>query len=128
MPKTVDLTIEPNAKYDRVVGGYSADIDRQEPHHEWPEEHQEAADGYVEAIEDAPTEVADIADLEARDALRWEDIAPASDPDLIAKVATYFHGMEPDEPTERLRSKCRLLNVETYCNAQFAARQELGGV
>ena len=126
MPTTVELTIEPNDKYDRVVGGYSADVNRQESYHEWPAEHQEAADGYVEAIESAPTEVADIAAPEELDALRWEDIAPASDPDLIAKVATYFEGMEPDEPTERLRSKCRLLDVETYANAQFAARQELG--
>jgi len=58
-------------------------------------------------------------------ALSWDMFSPASDPDLLAKIATYFDGIEPDEPGDRIAAKLRLLDCEVYANAQIAARQEL---
>lgn len=57
--------------------------------------------------------------------LSWDMVTPADDPDLLAKIATYFDGMDPSEPTDALRAKCRLLDVDVYVNAQIAAKEEL---
>jgi len=125
MPTTVDLTIAPNEKYRRVIGASDADTDRPEPQDAWPDDHQAAADAYSETIEHAPIAEELCEDFPAIPELTWADISPPDDPELLATVATYFDGMAPDEPTARLRAKCRLLAVDTYSNAQIAARSEL---
>jgi len=60
-----------------------------------------------------------------REELSWDLFSPANDPDLLANIATYFEGMEPSEPTDRLRAKCRLLDCDVYATAQTASRAEL---
>ena len=132
MPTTVDLTIAPNDKYRRVIGDFGmsdADddsADTADNWEDWPDEHKQAADGYAELLDNAwsPAEYDSIDETDF-DILTWDDISPASDPDLLAKIATYFEGMAPDEPAGRLEAKCRLLNVEVYADAQLAAREEL---
>lgn len=131
MPREIDVTIEPNEKYRYAVDMYQAEpgdetLDDLPDHDEVDEETRQAADGYIETVENAPTP--DNYDVEPEETpLSWDDFSPASDPDLVAKIATYFDGMDPDEPTDRLRAKCRLLDPEVYVNAQIAARAELRG-
>lgn len=145
----VDITIRPNEKYRYVVEGESPtepavdpDGDGTDPRAnpsipedekanrfgaretEPPEEWDETADAFTDVV--AATPSAEDFDLEPEDVpLSWEHFSVASDPDLLAKIATYFEGMDPDEPTGRLRAKCRLLDPEAYANAQLAAREEL---
>jgi hypothetical protein len=131
MHSTVDLTIEPNGKYCRVVGGYTHSPNDPNPtapdtdYTEWPDEHQAAADGYTKTI-DQPSTPEDIGNDPAEmETLSWDLISVASDPDLVTTMATYFDGLEPDESTGRLRAKLRLLDVGVYANTQVAARAEL---
>ena len=131
MHSTVDITIEPNNKYRRVVGGYTHGPGDPEPtapdtdYSEWPDEHQAAADGYTRTI-DQPSTPEDIGnDPDEMETLSWDLITVADDSDLVAKMATYFDGLAPDEPTGRLRAKLRLLPVGVYANTQVAARAEL---
>jgi hypothetical protein len=142
MRPTVELRLEPNDKYARVIGLWEPSTEASDPdgdagedeaaerswsddYEDWPEEHQEAADDYVELVADAP-EPADYGiDEDELDPLSWDDISPASDPDLLAKIATYFRGMSPTEPADQLRAKCRLLAADVYANAQVAAKEEL---
>jgi len=132
MHETVDITIEPNDKYLRVIGTYSdpgaveADDEGWE---DWPDEHKEAGDDYAELVDEAaevdPEDYG--VDPDEIPTVSWSDISPSSDSDIIAKIATYFDGMEPDEPTDLLRAKCRLLDVEVYIDVQMAAQAELRG-
>lgn len=124
---TVTLTIEPNDKYHEVIRGEPEFDETPETDAECREQadHHDAAEAYQQTINntlDAADYVDDPDDLPT---LSWDDISPSSDPDLLAKIATYFDGMEPDEPTDALRAKCRLLNVEVYADAQIAATAEL---
>ena len=119
------ISIEPNEKYHRVIDPLEGVRGERTDYEDWSEEEQEAADAYIETVEAAPTTEELDKDEEDIKTLSWEDISPASDPDLISKVATYFDGMHADEPADRLRAKCRLLDVEVYVNAQIAARSEL---
>lgn len=136
MFRTVDMGIAPNDKYDRVLGlhepAQDEDTDVSEASEtddweDWPDDHKQAADAYVETMADAPTAADYEEDPDDMDTLTWGMISTSSDPDLLSKIATYFEGMEPDEPTDLLRAKCRLLDVDVYANAQIAARQELRG-
>lgn len=120
-----DVTIRPSEKYRRVIGGYRLDHEPETDVKEWSDEEREAADHYTEAMDTAPTQEELNVDEDEIEPLSWDDISVSSDPDLIAKMATYFEGMRPSERTERLRAKLRLLNVEDYANVQVAARQEL---
>ncbi len=132
MSITTTVTLAPNDKYRRVVALYghdegpdAAEDSPADSYEEWPDEHRDAADGYVEVVDNAP-EPEDVGiDPNDVDPLTWDDISPSSDPDLLAKIATYFEGMTPDEPRDVLRAKCRLLDVDLYAQAQTAARQEL---
>lgn len=123
MHNTIDLRIEPTGKYDAVILGYS---EMEGP--AWDDDHEAddstaaAAHSYantMENIQDAGD------DASEGDTLTWSHLSVASDPDLVAKMATYFDGIYPDEPTERIRSKLRLLDVEVYATVQVAARSEL---
>ncbi len=132
MHTTVDLTIAPNEKYRRVIGlyGHEEGLDAAEDspaidYEDWPDEHKDAADGYIEVVDSTPDPEHHGVDPDDIKTLTWDHISPSSDPDLLAKIATYFEGMAPDEPSELLQSKCRLLDVEIYVDAQVAARQEL---
>lgn len=120
----IELEIAPNEKYRAVihgdVDGDVADEDEYRAAHPAPD----VADEYIEMIDAAPTAEVfgkDPADL---DVLTWADISPARDPDLLSTIATYFDGIDPAEPADRIRAKCRLLGVETYTNAQLAAKSE----
>lgn len=131
MQTTIDLTLAPNDKYRRVIGDVgAADADEtpadQDDYEDWPAEHREAANDYQELLDNAwtPSESDDV-DESDLDVLSWDDLSPASDPDLLAKIATYFEGMTAAEPSDRLHAKCRLLDVEIYVDAQLAAREEL---
>jgi hypothetical protein len=121
----VDLTIEPNAKYRRVIGGYRGDHEPATDHEEWSDEEREAANEYTTAMDSAPEP--DELDIDEDDIepLSWEMLSVSSDPDLVTRMATYFDGMDAHERTERLRAKLRLLDVEDYVNVQVAARNEL---
>ncbi|SEO70525.1 hypothetical protein SAMN05216388_101754 [Halorientalis persicus] len=132
MPRTVDITIEPNDKYDAVIRGKLPDEDAHQEaltEEEYREAHPapDAADDYVafvdEAAEVQPEDYGK--DPEEIPTVSWDDISPSSDADLVAKMATYFTGMSPDEPTDLLRAKLRLLDVDTYIDAQLAATAEL---
>lgn len=125
MPPTVSVRIEPNEKYRRVISTYTDPEPAEEPWEEWPEEHQEAADGYVEVVDSAPSAEELDKDPDDLETLSWDLLSVASDPDLAAKMATYFDGVDSDEPTEKIRAKLRLLHVEDYADVQLAARQEL---
>lgn len=129
MFETVNITIGPNAKYERVIGvmgrEHADDVPETGDHEDWPDEHKEAADDYIETVENAPEPEDHGTDPDDVKTLTWGTMSPPDDADLVAKIATYFDGMEPDEPTELLRAKCRLLDVDVYAQAQIAARQEL---
>lgn len=128
MPVTVDITIAPNEKYREVIHGDLPEDDGvPETEDEYREQanHPEATEAYLETIENTPDPEEHGVDPDDLDVLTWKDISPASDPDLLSKIATYFDGMHADEPTERIRAKCRLLDVDIYTDAQIAARAEL---
>lgn len=125
----ITIEIEPNEKYRHVVESYHSTEpigdSVPETEAEYREQHPapDAAEAYHEKLDNAhvPDDVEDM-DL---DPVSWDDIGVSSDPDLVAKMATYFDGMDSDEPTDRLRAKLRLLDCEVYVNAQIAARAEL---
>jgi hypothetical protein len=121
----ITIELEPNEKYYRVVDPVRTPDNDATDYEDWDEETQAAADAYVEKMSTAPTAEDFDDDPDEYDPLTWDDISPSSDPDLLAKIATYFDGMGADEPTDRLRAKCRLLDVEVYVDAQIAARAEL---
>jgi hypothetical protein len=131
MHPTIDLTIEPNEKYRRVIGGYIHSPDDPEPtapdtdYSEWPDEHQAAAEEYTRTIDQSPTPEDIGTDPAEIETLSWDLIAVTNDPDLVTQMATYFDGLDPDESTGRLRAKLRLLPVGVYANSQVAARAEL---
>jgi len=128
MPTTVNLTIGPNDKYRAVIEGRYPDG---EGPAETESEHQDrhpapgVAEQYVEIIENAPEPAEEGKDPDDLPTLTWDLFNVSSDPDLVAKMATYFTDMSPDEATERLRSKLRLLDCDVYAEAQIAARAEL---
>lgn len=121
------VTIEPSEKYRHVVGPRAHDEpamdDVPETEEEYREQHPapDAAEAYEETIANAPSPPDD----HEYEPLTWGVLSVSSDPDLVAKMATYFKGMQPDEPVELLRAKLRLLDVNVYANAQIAARSEL---
>lgn len=128
MPHTTTITIGPNAKYREVVcGELPGDEPIPETEAEYQErvEHAEAAEDYRTLIDEAPTADEVGIDRDAMKTLSWDMISPASDPDLAAKIATYFDGVDSDEPTDLIRAKLRLLDVDIYVHAQVAAREEL---
>lgn len=138
-----EIAIEPNEKYWRVIDPYQHPENDTVDWEEWPDEHKEAADAYLETIDGAPT----MDDLRGEctcgpneacsecppdegepgevPTLSWDDISVPKDPDLVAYMATYFDGMWPYEPTDLIRAKLRLLDVEKCANAQIASRAEL---
>jgi hypothetical protein len=129
MPRAVTIEIAPNDKYRRVLGTYTepdaTETDESEID-DWPDDHQNAADDYIEFVDEAAVDAEEyVDDVEEIPTVSWDDISPSSDPDIIAKVATYFEGMDPSEPTDLLRAKCRLLDVDIYIDAQLAATAEL---
>ncbi|ACM56350.1 hypothetical protein [Halorubrum lacusprofundi] len=129
MPYTEIVMIGPNDKYREVI---CAELPDDEPAPETEaeyqdREHSEAAENYQELIAEAPTPDDIDMDLEEMETLSWDILSVASDPDLAAKVATYFDGVDADEPTELIRAKLRLLDVDIYVDAQVAAREELRG-
>lgn len=128
MPHTESVTIGPNDKYREVVCGELPDDDpvpETEAEYQERVDHAEAAESFQELMNEAPT--ADEIDMnrDEMETLSWDMISPASDPDLAAKIATYFDGVDPDEPTDLIQAKLRLLDVDIYVNAQVAAREEL---
>jgi len=170
MPRTVNLTIEPTEKFYRVTEGYADpdDIESNEAEwHDWPDEHQEAADAFIERVDQDATEATPITDhgdgelsiscptcgwdctttaRESREEMAksdlrsrldahlpcndmetpsWDLISLPDDADLVGKMATYLTGMEPDEPTNLLRAKLRLIDADLYLRVQYAARTEL---
>lgn len=117
-------TIEPNEKYRAVING-ETDFDY-EDEADYREQHPapEAADAYIEAIDTGyvPDDTEDARD----EPLSWSHFSVSSDADLVAKMATYFDGVEPDEPTDLIRAKLRLIHEpEVYVNAQIAAQAEI---
>jgi len=127
MLSATTVTIEPNDKYREVIRG---EIPEDEPFPETEAEHQErehteAAEAYQTLIAEAPTADEIGMDREEMETLSWDMLSVASDPDLAAKIATYFDGVDPDEPTDLIRAKLRLLDVEIYTDAQLAAREEI---
>ncbi|MDS0280285.1 hypothetical protein NDI85_21100 [Halomicroarcula sp. S1AR25-4] len=127
MSTTADVTIAPNDKYRRVIGlSFDPEMaDDVDPIEEWTDEERDAADDFQELVDNAPEPAEFGVDEDEMKTLSWDMISPASDPDLLAKIATYFEGMEPDEPADLLSAKCRLLDVDIYVDAQVAAREEL---
>ncbi len=127
MPYRTTVTIEPNDKYREVILGELPDDEPlPETEAEYRErEHADAADAYQELIAEAPTPDEIDMNRDEMKTLSWEMISPASDPDLAAKIATYFDGVDADEPTDLIRAKLRLVDVDIYVDAQIAAREEL---
>ena len=127
MPYRTTVTIEPNDKYREVILGELPDDEPlPETEAEYRErEHADAANAYQELIAEAPTPDEIDMNRDEMKTLSWEMISPASDPDLAAKIATYFDGVDADEPTDLIRAKLRLVDVDIYVDAQIAAREEL---
>jgi len=127
MPQSVTSTIAPNDKYREVIHGELPDDEpAPETEAEYQErEHADAAEGFLDVISEAPTAEDLDTDREEMKTLSWDMLSVASDADLVAKIATYFDGVDAGEPTDRIRAKLRLLNVDVYVDAQIAARQEL---
>jgi len=123
--RPITLTIEPSDKYRRVIGAYNDTDTPDTEYDDWPDDHQDAANAYIETVEQAPT--AEDLDMDPNDmsVLQWSDISVSSDPDLVKRMATYLDGLKPEEPTAELRAKLRLLDVDTYATIQLAAREEL---
>jgi hypothetical protein len=127
MHDTVDITIAPNDKYAKVIRGEAEFDDPPETEAEFKEQsdHHEASEAYLKTIHNTPDAEEYVDNPDDLPTLSWDMISPASDPDLLSKLATYFDGMDPDEPAEKLRAKCRLLPVGVYTDAQVAAKAEL---
>jgi len=127
MPETVNITIEPNEKYDSVIRGEAEMDEMPDTEEEWREqsEHHEAAEAYVKTIANTPDPEEMGVDPDELEPLSWDLLSVSDDPDLVAKMATYFEGMNPDEPTDELCAKLRLLDVDTYASVQIAAKAEL---
>lgn len=123
----IDITIESNDKYRAVIDGdVGGDVPETEAEYTEKAEYAEAAEAYIEVVSDTDSHVDEAGiDGERLPTLAWDMLSVSKDPDLVAKMATYFGGMTPDEPTDVLRSKLRLLPVETYATVQVAARAEL---
>lgn len=126
MPHATTVTIAPNDKYREVIWGEVTD---DEPGSETESESQEreyaeAAEAF-QALVEAPT--TDEFDMSREDmkSLSWDLLTVSCDSDLVATMATYFDGVDPDEPTDLIRAKLRLLDVDIYTDAQIAAREEL---
>ena len=119
------ITIERNKKYREVVEGkwpYDEPLPDTQAGFEEQSDHHEAAEAFVELMESAPEPSEPDDEMEP---LSWDMVSVPKDPDLVAKMATYFDGADPTEPTDQLRAKFRLLDVDRMVNAQLAAREEL---
>lgn len=112
MPYSRTVTIEPNDKYHKVIWSQFPD---DEPVSE-PEDQ-----GPLDLIAHEREDI----DREDLITLSWDTASVPSDPDRAAKIATYFDGVDPHEPTELIRAKLRLLDVEIYANASLAATNEM---
>lgn len=129
MSLSTTVTIEPNDKYREVVLGKlpnADDVPETEAEYNEVADHADTADAFV-TLTDEAADVADeyVEDPDELPTVSWEDLSVSSDSDLVAKMATYFDGVTPDEPLALIRSKLRLLDVDVYINAQLAARAEL---
>ncbi|MFW5918243.1 MAG: hypothetical protein ACOCR0_02055 [Haloferacaceae archaeon] len=125
------VTIAPNGKYDEVIRGELVtddDTPTTEEVYKKAAEYSEAANQYLELKHEA-SEAAEeyVDDPEGLPTVSWHDLSVSSDADLVAKMATYFDGVSPDEPTDLIRAKLRLLDVDVYIDAQAAATAELRG-
>lgn len=124
MPE-IDLKIRPSEKYREVIRGeYDGEVPDTDAEYREESDHHEAADAYAEAMAEAPTAEEMGMTRDELDPLTWDDIGVSRDAELVSQMATYFDGMDSDEDTERLRSKLRLLDVDTYAKVQFAAQTE----
>ena len=122
------VTIGPNDKYREVICGElpgDEPIPETEAEYQRRSDHAEAAEGFQTLVDESPTADDLDMDREEMETLSWDILSVASDPDLAAKIATYFDGVDSDEPTELIRAKLRLLDVDIYVDAQVAAREEL---
>ena len=119
-------TVEPNEKYRHVING---EVDGRVPDTEAEYREQapapDAADAYLETMANAPTAEDIEADHEDIPRLSWSMIDVPSDPDLLSKLATYFDGIDADDPADLIRAKLRLVDVDVYAPAQVAAQAEL---
>lgn len=129
MPYKESVLIGTNDKYREVVcGELPEDEPLPETEAEYQErEHAEAAERFATLTAEAPTPDEIDMDPDEMETLSWDMLSVASDPDLAAKIATYFDGVDPDDPTDLIRAKLRLLDIDIYVNAQIAAREELRG-
>lgn len=123
------VLIGPNDKYREVIWGELPDDEPvPETEAEFQErEHDEATENFQTLVDESPTADDLDMDREEMETLSWDMLSVASDPDFAAKIATYFDGVDPDEPTDLIRAKLRLLDVDIYVDAQVAAREELRG-
>ncbi|AFZ74543.1 hypothetical protein [Natronobacterium gregoryi] len=124
------VTIEPNVKYDAVFGtDYAINTDDRSRtsarvlREEYEREYSQAVEAY-EAIEDDVEDRGYSLDHDVDGSL-WHQFNVAKDPDLLAKIATYFDGVDATEPTDLIRAKLRLLDGQVYANAQIATEAEL---
>lgn len=122
----IDIHIEPNEKFREVIRGERATDDVPESEEEFKEQadHHEVTDAHLEIVHNTPEPEDHGADYE-QEPLSWSDFSVSSDPDPVAKMATYFDGMDAAETTGRLRAKLRLLDPEVYADVQIAATAEL---
>lgn len=133
MPGTVrsfngyTASVEPSDKYEEVIVGEPVSDEPPATEEDYLEEanYHEATEAYLQTIEGAPTAEDVGTDPDDLDTLSWDLLSVSSDPELVARMATYFDGMDSDEPPEQLRAKLRLLDVETYATVQIAAQAEL---
>jgi len=115
-------TIEPNEKYRAVINGETDYTYKDEQEYRDKHPAPGAADAYLEMIDSAAEPDPEHVRVEP---LSWSMTNVASDPDVVKKMATYFDGMDTDEPTDLLRAKLRLVEIDVYVNAQIAAQAEL---
>lgn len=128
MPYAETVTIGPNDKYREVICGELPDdkpVPETEAEYQRRADHAEAAEDFQTLMDESPSADEVDMDREEMETLSWDMLSVASDPDLAAKIATYFDGVDPDEPTDSIRAKLRLLDVDVYVDAQIAAREEL---
>lgn len=115
-------TIEPNEKYRSVINASWSHIPDGADAGWRSHDNRKAAREFARAIEVPHVEETEHDDLPA---LSWDMISVSSDPDLCSQMATYFDGIEPGEPTDLIRAKLRLVDVEVYANAQIAAQTDI---
>jgi hypothetical protein len=118
------VTVEPNEKYWRVIDPVEHVHGEDTGYEDWSDEEKEAADAYAETVQGAPTADAIGMDEEDLDPLTWDMVSPPNDPDLLARMATYFEGINPPDDSDLIMAKLRLLDVEQMVNAQLAAKAE----